>query len=43
MELQDVSIEVANEQEPEKCMQEEVVSDITLPEYIEFMKIYIQM
>ena len=25
-------VEVANEQELEECMQEEVVSDITLPE-----------
>ena len=30
--LQDVPIEVANEQELGECMQEEVVSDITLPE-----------
>ena len=30
--LQDVPIEVANEQEIEECMQEEVVSDMTLPE-----------
>ena len=30
--LQDIPIEVANEQELEECMQEEVVSDMTLPE-----------
>ena len=30
--LQDIPVEVANEQELEECMQEEVVSDITLPE-----------
>ena len=30
--LQDIHIEVANEQELEECMQEEVVSDMTLPE-----------
>ena len=33
-ELQDLPIEVANEQELEECMQEEVVSDMTLPENI---------
>ena len=32
VELQDESVEVANEQESEKYMQEEAVSDITLPE-----------
>ena len=30
--LQEIPIKVANEQEREECMQEEVVSDITLPE-----------
>ena len=30
--LQDIPIEVANEQELEECMQEEAVSDMTLPE-----------
>ena len=30
--LQDIPIEVSNEQELEECMQEEVVSDMTLPE-----------
>ena len=30
--MQDIPIEVANEQELEECMQEEVVSDMTLPE-----------
>ena len=30
--LQDIPIEVANEQELEECMQEETVSDMTLPE-----------
>ena len=30
--LQDIAIEVVNEQELEECMQEEVVSDMTLPE-----------
>ena len=30
--LQDVSIEVSNEQEMEECIQEEVASDMTLPE-----------
>ena len=32
VELQDVPIEVTNEQEIEGCIQEEVVSDMTLPE-----------
>ena len=32
VELQNVPIEVANEQEIEECMQDEVVSDIILPE-----------
>ena len=30
--LQDIPIEVAKEEELEECMQEEVVSDMTLPE-----------
>ena len=30
--LQDAPIKVANEQELEECMQEEVVGDMTLPE-----------
>ena len=30
--LQDIHVEIANEQELDECMQEEVVSDITLPE-----------
>ena len=30
--MQDIPIEVANKQELEECIQEEVVSDMTLPE-----------
>ena len=36
--LQDKPIGVANEQELEECMQEEVVSDMTLPEIYEGKK-----
>ena len=42
MELQDVPIEVANKQELEEWMQEEMVSDITLPEVYRVDKKYIQ-
>ena len=41
--LQGVPTEVVNEQEIEACMQEEVVSDMTLPEVYRVDEKYIQM
>ena len=40
--LQEIPIKVANEQELEECMQEEVVSNMTLPEIYRDVQ-YIQM